>query len=378
MATNDANEYLAKYLAQQAAEKNPTGIFGLKQTPFLTPADQRALRFQQLSQAVQSSPQYSAALGAGQGLGNALGGLGGNNPSDSARPPDPQVLAKGVYDQILQQTGNPYLARRQAYNYLAQQGVSGAMEELYKTEKDYQEQINKDRDFGLSKQEKSFTSLGNNARGQEIIQNELGKKESVGSGPLVSVTVGEQGAEEKGVGEYWAKKFGSIVDGGDKARALMNDMHALKGLLSEVGGGRLTETGYEIASVAKSFGFDINDKLSNVDAASAIFNKMALALRSTADGEGMPGAMSDKDREFLRSMTPSLAKTPEGRAKLFEYYEKVYQRQMFVAKQALEYRQKNKHMDEGFVQAMNKYADDNPMFAQALPKIKNLKVTPVG
>lgn len=41
-------------------------------------------------------------------------------------------------------------------------------------------------------------------------------------------------------------------------------------------------------------------------------NKMALSMRSTANGEGMPGAMSDADRTFLLQSVPRLQNTPAG------------------------------------------------------------------
>ena len=42
--------------------------------------------------------------------------------------------------------------------------------------------------------------------------------------------------------------------------------------------------------------------------------EFALELRNPSGGAGMPGAMSDADRNFLASIPPSLANTKEGRA----------------------------------------------------------------
>jgi hypothetical protein len=44
--------------------------------------------------------------------------------------------------------------------------------------------------------------------------------------------------------------------------------------------------------------------------------ELALEVRSTADGGGLPGATSDKDINFLLSMNLGIVMTPEGRTDL--------------------------------------------------------------
>jgi len=386
---DEVSKILSQYLAGQAAEKNPTGIFGLKVTPFLTDADKNALRFQQLSQSYMSNPPLYAALNAGQNLGKFANSLfPGQGGQGEQAPVDPQQQALSVYQDTLQKTGNVQLARRQAYMFLAQHGVEGAMDKLYETEKDMLSEKNKDRELttaeqklNLEREENTFSDTGKNDRGQIIQENKLGKKQAVGSGPLVEVKQGEESEESKGVGKYWSGKFGQYIDAGEKATRGVDDLNALDQLLKGVGGGKFTPTGYDIARAAKSFGFDINDKTSNVDAAEVIFNKMALELRNTANGEGMPGSLSDQDRKFLTSMTPNLTKTPEGRAKVIDYYRRIYQRQIEISNFAVEYRTKNGKMNEGFATQMHKYAKEHPLFPEATvekPKLKIISKEAIG
>ena len=47
-----------------------------------------------------------------------------------------------------------------------------------------------------------------------------------------------------------------------------------------------------------------------------ILTELALEVRSTADGGGLPGATSDKDINFLLSMNLGIVMTPEGRTDL--------------------------------------------------------------
>ena len=368
----DANDILAQYLAGQAAQKNPMGIFGLRQSPFMTDADKSALRFQNLQDVLAKQGNIPAMLAsqAGDQLGRGLAQKFGGAP-DNTRPPDPQQQALAIYQQALQQSGDPDIASFTAYKWLAAQGVDGAMakaQEAYKayTEKQDKEADNKRADDQLEQDRKKNTwkDLETNARGQQIQVNELGEKRAVGSGPLVENNIGEQSKFDQKLGEGFADMFLSAVKDSAKARQQMNQIDQLETLMNGMGGGKLTPTGFEIARYAKSLGLDISDNLGNADAAATILNKMALDLRSTAEGSGMPGSLSDSDREFLRSMTPGLEKSPEGRAKLFSYYRKVYGRQIEVGRKAIEYKKRNGKLDEGFYTELDDYSQKNPLFQQ--------------
>ena len=107
----DANDILAQYLAGQAAQKNPMGIFGLRQSPFMTDADKSALRFQNLQDVLAKQGNIPAMLAsqAGDQLGRGLDQKFGGGP-DNTRPPDPQQQALAIYQQALQQSGDPDIA----------------------------------------------------------------------------------------------------------------------------------------------------------------------------------------------------------------------------------------------------------------------------
>ncbi len=206
MANLDTNDILSQYLAGQAAQKNPTGIFGLRQTPYLTDADKAALRFQNLQDAFKQQGSITGMLAsqAGDQLGQGLAKMFGGGP-DNTRPPDPQLEALPVYQQALQQTKDPMMASFAAYQYLAQRGVPGAMEKAQEAYKALQEQANKDREYQLNKDKDTYTDAGTNPRGQQLQKNGLGKLEAVGSGPLVTVNAGqklEDKAQQKSDEEY--------------------------------------------------------------------------------------------------------------------------------------------------------------------------------
>jgi hypothetical protein len=85
-------------------------------------------------------------------------------------------------------------------------------------------------------------------------------------------------------------------------------------------GGKGSQAFKQLKSFGSTLGLDF-EGLGEADVAEAITKKLALSLRTTDEGGGMPGSMSDSDRAFLEAMTPSLNMTQEGRkimAQLFE------------------------------------------------------------
>jgi len=181
-----------------------------------------------------------------------------------------------------------------------------------------------------------------------------------------------QSAEQKAYGETRAKGFAEQASGVQKGAqtgaSMLRNLDELRTLYSDpnVAKGALAESFSGLKNVGASFGIDMKG-LSSEQAAQAITNKMALDARSTADGGGMPGAMSDADRNFLKNLQPDLSKSPEGRVKIMDAMQKTAQRQIDVARLATEYEQRNGRLDAGFDKVVREYAAKNQMFTQAKP-----------
>ena len=178
-----------------------------------------------------------------------------------------------------------------------------------------------------------------------------------------NVTLVGEREEAKVVGGEMGKKFVDIQNAGMTAAGKINNLTRLETLLSGYETGRLAPIGKEIASYAASVGINIDKNLGNKEAAEALSNELALAARSTTGGAGMPGAMSDADREFLRNMVPSLSKTPQGNRAIIETQRRLAKRDVEVAKLAGEYRARNGTLDPGFFQQLQAWSDSNPLFA---------------
>jgi hypothetical protein len=154
----------------------------------------------------------------------------------------------------------------------------------------------------------------------------------------------------------------NIMAAGFSAPQRIAKYQQLGALLSDVDGGKLTATGTNLASAMNSLGLKIDKNLPNKEAAAALGNEMALQLRSPASGAGMPGAMSDKDREFLVGMIPNASQTLEGRKMLIQAQVALAQREQQVATFMRNYEKKYGKLDNGFFEQMQAWSEANPLF----------------
>jgi hypothetical protein len=96
----------------------------------------------------------------------------------------------------------------------------------------------------------------------------------------------------------------------------------------------------------------------------SLVNKLALEARNPSGGAGMPGSMSDADREFLRTMVPSLSNTPEGNAALIQIHRRIAQRDIEVSRAAINYAKNNGgRLDLGFYDALAQWSQAKPMWS---------------
>jgi hypothetical protein len=180
-----------------------------------------------------------------------------------------------------------------------------------------------------------------------------------------NINMNQEKEEGKAVGKYFGEQYADIQKSGLAAGGKVNRVQRLNQLLEGVNTGKFAPLGVEVASAAQSLGFNIDPKLGNKQAAEALANEMALEMRNPAGGAGMPGALSDKDREFLKMMTPGIEKTPEGRRLISESMVKLANREREVARMAREYRKKRGTIDEGFYDELQSYSEKNQMFKTA-------------
>jgi hypothetical protein len=212
----------------------------------------------------------------------------------------------------------------------------------------------------------------------EIVQGPDGRpmfvrrSEAIGMAPapktpdtVVNVGAGETKYDQT-LGEKQAGDFIALQEG---ARAAQNKLGLLQGLRDSLAQSAYTGFGADQVLTAKrallAMGADVGD-LGPEETARALGNQLALQLRNPSGGAGMPGALSDRDRDFLVASVPGLAKTPSGNARLLDYLMRVERRSLEVAEFANDYAARNGgRIDQRFYTELNAWAAANPLFPEA-------------
>lgn len=140
-------------------------------------------------------------------------------------------------------------------------------------------------------------------------------------------------------------------------------MHRIVQLLGDVEGGSTQRLGMAFSSAVKPLGITLDSSLGNKQAADAASKELALQLKQTGEGAGMPGALSDSDRQYLASMAPGLEQTVSGRKLIAEGHIALAQRQQQIAQAMRNYEKKHGQLDNGFFDQLQAWSNANPLFA---------------
>ena len=207
--------------------------------------------------------------------------------------------------------------------------------------------------------------LGLDTNAQYQVNEKTGRIMPVTEGGQ-TINVGAQEgsyARERGTG--YAKQADTIQSAARAATGDLANVQIMRQALQNGDfytgiGGDWVQQGRRLAG---AFGIADADRLGSAELVETITNRLALGQRTTGDGAGMPGAMSDADREFLVKTVPGLLKSPNGNAQILDFMEKVAKRELDVAKMAADYEQQNGALDVGFDQQLMSYVSNNPLFA---------------
>ena len=123
--------------------------------------------------------------------------------------------------------------------------------------------------------------------------------------------------------------------------------------------GKFAETELEAKKMLQVMGFDVKG-IPEGEALRALGNQFALSMRSTAGGEGMPGAMSDADRNFLMATVPGLGNTKGGTSMLIKSMRDTEQYKIRANTEAARYIEA-KRSNAGLGEYMTEWMKQNPM-----------------
>ncbi len=180
---------------------------------------------------------------------------------------------------------------------------------------------------------------------------------------VTNVNLSQEKAEASTVGTAFGKQYAEIQSADVDSRAKMAKYDRMGQLLSGIKTGKLVPAMTNIQSIADSLGISVDKTLGAKQAFQALSGEVALTLRNPSGGAGMPGALSDRDLNFLVGMTPDLAKTHEGNEMIIDTARKLAKRDQEVAKMARDYRKTHGQFDEGFYDQLAAYSEKNPLFS---------------
>lgn len=165
-------------------------------------------------------------------------------------------------------------------------------------------------------------------------------------------------------GEDLAKNMAEMRDTGYKAIAKRGTFDLLEKLAADPNTiqGMGADASITMRRIADAFGIK-SEGLAPTQVFQALVNQFALEMRSTSNGGGMPGSMSDKDLSFLRSMAPSISNTPEGNLALIRIMKRINDRNAEVAKLASNYAENNNgRLDRRFQPLLSQWSEKHPLF----------------
>lgn len=204
--------------------------------------------------------------------------------------------------------------------------------------------------------------------GRQFMMNYLKKQSTHAPAASQMVVMKEEGEEAKTVGKFYGDQFASLQKDGLEAQNKLAALQRMRQLMQGWSSGKLTPVLKDIAGYAAEFGIKLDPNLGPKEAFESLSNEMAMQARNPSGGAGMPGAMSDADREFLKNTVPNLAKSPQGNLLIMETQRRLAQRTIDVAKFAAEYRRRNGKMDTNFQTELLSWANEHPLFADLSPK----------
>lgn len=180
------------------------------------------------------------------------------------------------------------------------------------------------------------------------------------------MAIGTQAAQNTAIGEGQAKDYLSVIDAERAAPGNIAKYELMKNYLGKIETGKLAPSVLGLKSVAAYIAPNLAKEWTKdvpyAQASASLSNEIALQLRNPQGGAGMPGSMSDSDRNFLVSMTANSANDPRAIPLMLDARIAMEKRSQEVGKLARDYRQQNGRIDEGFYQQLQDWSNAHPMF----------------
>ena len=179
-----------------------------------------------------------------------------------------------------------------------------------------------------------------------------------------TINMGAEKAQDATVGKGYGEYQLDLATKGRNAGSTLNTLALMEQAMGAPG--FYSGFGGETAKRANQFLGALGVKDPRAASAAEVFD--ALSNKVVLDGLGgsLGPGISNTDRDYISRTAPTLAQSEEGNRNLIGIARSLAQRQQQVSKLARDYAAKNGgRLDSGFDQALDEFAQSNPLFPQA-------------
>lgn len=183
------------------------------------------------------------------------------------------------------------------------------------------------------------------------------------AGTQVNVGAGEKAWDQESA-KLFARRYDDISKAAGNAQQMLGmydlaEQALATGVRTGIGG----DAEITLRQLGSAMGIDTDPKkLAGGELIRAVQNRMALTMRSPDGGMGMPGALSDRDIQFLKDSQIGVDRSPEGNRRMLQAFRAMEQRKIEIAQLADQYVQQHGRLDAGFNRTVQDYAKANPLF----------------
>lgn len=173
-------------------------------------------------------------------------------------------------------------------------------------------------------------------------------------GTIEPVTKAGRSQYDAAMDKDFAERNNKLITAGEKSRSTLRDLdaarelalnpHVYQGPLGEYAPGakRFVEQIPVLRDLISTKGIKESEMLG------VLANRTTLDIKNAAEGNLMPGALSDNDLKFLRSANFSLSNSREGNLEIIDYGRRMAQRQIEYDQLRQQYVNARGRLDEGF------------------------------
>jgi hypothetical protein len=173
-----------------------------------------------------------------------------------------------------------------------------------------------------------------------------------------------ESAYDKKTGEIMAEENVNIQKTGTQAAGQAEQYRRLGDALAATYTGAGGKAVLQLKRIAGAMGMEV-EGVEDAQLAQKISRELALTLRNPESGAGMPGQLSNADRDYLESMVPGLETSAGGNKLMVDYMVRLANRKAEVAAEARKYIEEHGRLDANWYSALAKYVEANPLFTEA-------------